>query len=163
VAVTGGGGPQAGPVVGDPLRYPVVTTPGSGASDAADDESLHPVTQPTADDAVLGATGAPDGAAAGGGTALDDGAAPPAATPATPATPAAPAATSAATQFITAEQVKQIALAQAPGATSISLEFDRHKNHAKYEGTMIHGWIVYEFEIDAVTGAILKWKADEID
>ena len=29
-----------------------------------------------------------------------------------------------------------------------------------YEGEMRSGWMEYEFEIDAVTGAILDWDAD---
>jgi uncharacterized membrane protein YkoI len=168
-AIMGDGRAKAGPVVGEPIRFPIAATPSADATAGPGAGSPQPAAEAAPEatanapaatgDAAAGAAAA-SGATAGGQTASGATAggqtASGAATGGGVAAPAAP-------QFITEQQAKEIALAQVPGATSIRLEFERYKNHAKYEGEMIHGWLEYEFEIDAITGAILKWKVDDLD
>ena len=51
---------------------------------------------------------------------------------------------------------------RAAGASGVYTEFKLEVDDGRvlYEGEMRNGWMEYEFEIDAVTGAIVDWEAD---
>lgn len=61
---------------------------------------------------------------------------------------------------ITKSEAKKIALAKVPGAKRIHIEKDRENGRTVYEGEVYYEGKEYEFEIDASTGKILKWKVD---
>ena len=64
---------------------------------------------------------------------------------------------------ISAEQAKEIALAQVPGATAADItdfETDNDDGRKEYEGTILYNNMEYEFEIDAYSGAIRSWEAE---
>lgn len=68
--------------------------------------------------------------------------------------------------FKTEDEIVQIALASIPGATaenSILTKFETDFEHGVwvYEVEVRYGWLEYEMEIDAVTGQILSWEADD--
>ena len=68
-------------------------------------------------------------------------------------------------QNITLEKAKSIALAKVPGANNShvrELHLDRENGRLVYEGEIFYNGQEYEFDIDAVTGDIVKWKVDEI-
>lgn len=62
--------------------------------------------------------------------------------------------------MLTREEAKALLQDKAPNATLIELKLDYDDGRAVYEGEMRDGYIEYEFEIDAYTGAFLKWEAD---
>ena len=64
---------------------------------------------------------------------------------------------------ITAEQAKQIAMAQAPGASVTKCKLDRDDGRTIYEVELRNGMWEYEFEIDAAGGQILKFEKDYDD
>lgn len=49
---------------------------------------------------------------------------------------------------------------QAAGTTGVYTDFKLEVDDGRvlYEGEMRSGWMEYEFEIDAVTGAVIDWK-----
>ena len=51
---------------------------------------------------------------------------------------------------------------RAAGTTGVYTDFKLEVDDGRvlYEGEMRSGWMEYEFEIDAVTGAIIDWEAD---
>ena len=64
------------------------------------------------------------------------------------------------------ESAKQLALAQVPGATFNDItefETDRGDGRIAYEGTICHGGMEYEFEIDAYSGAFRKWECEPVE
>ena len=71
---------------------------------------------------------------------------------------------SKASDYIGEAKAKQI-VEQAAGTTGVYTEFKLEVDDGRvlYEGEMRSGWMEYEFEIDAVTGAILDWDATGID
>ena len=72
----------------------------------------------------------------------------------------APAASSG-TDRLTAEQVNKI-VEQTAGVTGVYTEFklDTDDGRLLYEGELRSGRMEYEFEIDALTGAIVDWDVD---
>lgn len=63
--------------------------------------------------------------------------------------------------YIGEEKARQIALLKVPGASITKFELDIDDDDpAKYEGEMKKDNMEYEFEIDAVTGTILKWEEE---
>ena len=64
----------------------------------------------------------------------------------------------------TEQEIRDIALAKVPGATSqeIRLSLDQDDGKLLYEGKIVHDGMEYEFEIDAYSGAILEWEADSV-
>ena len=62
--------------------------------------------------------------------------------------------------YISREKAQQLAQAKAPNATLVELEFDFDDGRAVYEGELRDGRVEYEFEIDASTGAFIKWEQD---
>ncbi len=65
---------------------------------------------------------------------------------------------------ITADDAKELALAQVPGATADDiLEFKTDQEHGcvMYEGKIIYDSMEYEFEIDGYSGAICEWEAEQ--
>ena len=67
--------------------------------------------------------------------------------------------------MITAEQAKALALAQVPGASDSDIQYfktDHDDGRTEYEGKIIYDNMVYEFEIDAYSGAIRSWEAEPI-
>lgn len=67
---------------------------------------------------------------------------------------------------ITAEEAKELALAQVPGATSDDIrefETDTEDGATVYEGTIVYGGMEYEFEIDAYSGSFLSWESEHED
>ena len=69
------------------------------------------------------------------------------------------------TSLIGQDKARQIALALVPGAGTehIRLKLDYDDGRALYEGDIRYGGQEYEFELDAASGAVLKWEADETD
>ena len=66
-------------------------------------------------------------------------------------------------QLISLEKAKSIALAQVPGANESHLgEIDLDREHGRmvYEIEIFYNNSKYEYDIDAVTGEIVKWKMD---
>lgn len=64
---------------------------------------------------------------------------------------------------ITADQAKEIALAEVPGATVDDIyefELDRDDGRLEYEGAILYDGTEYEFTIDGYSGAIRSWEAD---
>ena len=64
---------------------------------------------------------------------------------------------------ITADQAKEIALAEVPGATVDDIydfELDRDDGRREYEGAIWYDGTEYEFTIDGYSGAIRSWEAD---
>lgn len=65
--------------------------------------------------------------------------------------------------MITAEEAKALALAQVPGASDSDFQYfktDYDDGRTEYEGKIIYNNMVYEFEIDAYSGAIRSWEAE---
>ena len=64
---------------------------------------------------------------------------------------------------ITADQAKEIALAEVPGATVDDIyefELDRDDGRLEYEGAIWYDGTEYEFTIDGYSGAIREWDAE---
>lgn len=66
-------------------------------------------------------------------------------------------------EYIGMEKARQIALAKVPGATVVKCELDYDDGRATYEGEVYKDRMEYEFEIDALTGKVLKWEQDYDD
>jgi len=66
--------------------------------------------------------------------------------------------------YIGEEKARSIALARVPGATesNIRLHLDTEDGVAVYEGSIVYNNVEYEFEIDAVTGNIVKWSSEPV-
>ena len=62
--------------------------------------------------------------------------------------------------FISTAEAKALAQAKAPNATLSSFKLDFDDGIAQYEGELYEGFTEYSFEIDAVTGAFMKWEVD---
>lgn len=67
--------------------------------------------------------------------------------------------------FIGEAKARQIALEMVPGAGEehLRLKLDYDDGRALYEGEIHYGGQEYEFELDAASGAVLKWEAEEDD
>jgi peptidase propeptide and YPEB domain protein len=66
-------------------------------------------------------------------------------------------------QNITLEKAKSIALAKVPGANNShvrELHLNRENGRLVYEGEIFYNGQEYEFDINAATGEIVKWKAE---
>ena len=66
---------------------------------------------------------------------------------------------------ITADQAKEKALAQVPGATVSDIrefETDYDDGRLQYEGKIFYDGMEYEFEIDGYSGAIRNWEAESM-
>ena len=67
--------------------------------------------------------------------------------------------------YIGVNRAMNIALKKVPGANSShvkEIHLDRENGRMVYEGEIYYNGQEYEFDIDAVTGDIVKWKVDEI-
>ena len=65
--------------------------------------------------------------------------------------------------MISADQAKQIALAEVPGATVNDIyefDLDQDDGRLEYEGTIYYNGVEYEFTIDGYSGAIRDWETD---
>ncbi len=62
---------------------------------------------------------------------------------------------------ISAERAKEIIMGKFPGCTVTGLELDEYNGILKYEGEAILNNKEYEFEIDAVSGAILELEMED--
>ena len=65
--------------------------------------------------------------------------------------------------YIGVNRAMNIALKKVPGANNSHMKkihLDRENGRMVYEGEIYYNGQEYEFDIDAVTGAIVKWKAD---
>ena len=67
--------------------------------------------------------------------------------------------------FIGEAKASQIALEMVPGAGEehLKLKLDYDDGRALYEGEIHYGGQEYEFELDAASGAVLKWEAEQED
>ena len=67
---------------------------------------------------------------------------------------------------ITADQAKETALMQAGLEASqvsrLDARLDYDDGQVLYEGKFFHGSMEYEFEVDAVTGALIDWDVESI-
>ena len=71
----------------------------------------------------------------------------------------------ASNSYIGVNRAMNIALKKVPGANSSHMKeihLDRENGRMVYEGEIYYNGQEYEFDIDAVTGDIVKWKVDEI-
>lgn len=71
--------------------------------------------------------------------------------------------TGTGTNTISAEDAKQLALNQVPGATINDIrkfKTDYDDGRLQYEGKIIYNGMEYEFEIDAYSGSIRDWSAE---
>lgn len=82
--------------------------------------------------------------------------------PAASASPA-PSAPASSDGLITEEQAREIAQSRAAGAQIVKVKLDRDDGRYVYEIELREGRTEYECEIDAATGAVLKWDADYDD
>ncbi len=64
---------------------------------------------------------------------------------------------------ISMEEAKQIALQRLPGAVLVEIEFDRDDGICVYEGELRLERQEVDFEINALTGAVVKWDVDYDD
>lgn len=57
-------------------------------------------------------------------------------------------------------QAEALALGKVPGAAKadIGLQYETDDGKAQFDGRIVYGGRVYEFEIDAQSGDVLKWK-----
>ena len=65
--------------------------------------------------------------------------------------------------YIEVNRARAIALSRVPGANSShvrNLHLDREDGRMVYEGKIYYNGLEYEFDIDAVTGKIVKWDVD---
>ncbi len=68
-------------------------------------------------------------------------------------------------QSITADQAKEKALSQVPGATASDIydfEADYDDGRIQYEGKIIYNGMKYEFEIDGYSGSIREWESEPV-
>lgn len=63
--------------------------------------------------------------------------------------------------YIGLAKAKTIVLQKLPGATIQKIELERDDGRVSYEGEAVKGNMEYEFDIDAYTGAILSWEAEQ--
>ena len=73
--------------------------------------------------------------------------------------------TGTASAALTADQAKDKALAQVPGATVSDIrefETDYDDGRLQYEGKIFYDGMEYEFEIDGYSGAIRNWEAESM-
>ena len=70
-----------------------------------------------------------------------------------------PAATAAA-ELLSEAQIRDILKDKAPGGTVRELKLDRDDGRWEYEGEVITDTHEYDFEINAQTGAVLKWEQE---
>ena len=66
-------------------------------------------------------------------------------------------------QVITESRAKAIALKEVPRANEsniVEMELDRDHGRMVYEGEIYYKGLEYDFDIDAVTGEVLKWHVD---
>ena len=67
--------------------------------------------------------------------------------------------------YIGVNRAMNIALKKVPGASNShvkKINLDRENGRMVYEGEIYYNGQEYEFDIDAITGDIVKWKVDEI-
>ena len=65
--------------------------------------------------------------------------------------------------YIGVNRARAIALSRVPGANSShvrNLHLDREDGRMVYEGKIYYNGLEYEFDIDAVTGKVVKWDVD---
>ena len=62
--------------------------------------------------------------------------------------------------YIGLEKAREIALAQLPGATLKEIDFD-YDDGMVYEAELLKDGYEYDLEIDALTGAVVKWEYEE--
>ena len=65
---------------------------------------------------------------------------------------------------VSEEQVRQIVLERVPGASAenIFLHLERDDGRLEYEGELIYDNMEYEFKIDAYSGAVTEWEAEQL-
>lgn len=71
-----------------------------------------------------------------------------------------PSTTTNPDDLISRDKAQSLALERAPGATLIKLELDYDDGVEVYEGELRNGNIEYDFKINAVTGAFIKWEKE---
>lgn len=77
--------------------------------------------------------------------------------------PSASPAPSASAGQISEEQAREIAQKRAPGAQIVKCKLDRDDGRLVYELELREGRTEYECDIDASSGAVLKWDVDYDD
>ena len=66
---------------------------------------------------------------------------------------------------MTADEAKELALSQVPGATASDIrefETDYDDGRTEYEGKIVYDGMEYEFEIDGYSGAIRNWESEPV-
>mgnify|MGYP001631741460 CR=1 FL=1 len=59
------------------------------------------------------------------------------------------------------DKAKQIAETRLPGGKVVELELDEDDGRLIYEGEIETAAVEAEFEIDAITGEVIKWKTEK--
>lgn len=65
--------------------------------------------------------------------------------------------------LIPEEQARELALSRVPGAAAgdiLEFKTDLDDGRTEYEGKIVYGGMMYEFEIDGYSGELLKWEAE---
>ena len=62
--------------------------------------------------------------------------------------------------ILSIEKIKEIALDKSGGGNITKIEYDGEDRVKVYEGEVIKDKVKYDFEINAVTGEIIKWEID---
>ena len=65
-------------------------------------------------------------------------------------------------KIITAQKAKDIMLGKVPGSTILEFSYDGDDRVPKYDGTVINGNYEYEIDVDAKTGAIIRFEQENI-
>ena len=65
-------------------------------------------------------------------------------------------------KIITAQKAKDIMLGKVPGSTILEFSYDGDDRAPKYDGTVINGNYEYEIDVDAKTGAIIRFEQENI-
>lgn len=69
---------------------------------------------------------------------------------------------SSSMRIITAQKAKDIMLGKVPGCTILEFSYDGDDRVPKYDGTVINGNYEYEIDVDAKTGAIIRFEQENI-
>lgn len=58
------------------------------------------------------------------------------------------------------EKIKEIAIEKSGGGNIVYIEFNGENRLKIYEGEIVKDKLKFDFEIDAITGEIVKWEID---
>ena len=67
--------------------------------------------------------------------------------------------------MVSEDQAKQSVIERVPGAAAedVSVLLKRDDGRMEYEGRLIYDNMLYEFKIDAYSGLIVEWEAENLN